>query len=305
MLIPVFRWDVRPLVQALVEQGRQAGKPFEVICLDDASGAPYTELNQSIAIWPEVQYEVLPANIGRAAIRNRLAERASFPWLLFMDCDSMPPEFNFVARYLAELPGDSVLCGGRLYQPTEPEDAAYRLHWRVGTAREVWDAQTRSKTPYDRFMTNNFLCPASLLPRLPFDERITQYGHEDTLWGQQLKANQIPILHIDNPLYHVGLETAPVFLQKTEAAIENLIQLQQLGILGHTRLSDAYHRIPSFIWKILGVSVSGFGLRRGNAMSARISGKLLGPTPRVWQLDLYKLMVYSAIRSDNLSRKHS
>ena len=48
------------------------------------------------------------------------------------------------------------------------------------------------------------------------------YGHEDTLFGYDLKKNNIKVLHIDNPLVHIGLESNSLFLLKTRESIRNL-----------------------------------------------------------------------------------
>ncbi|MBK9012976.1 MAG: hypothetical protein IPM82_02230 [Saprospiraceae bacterium] len=65
-------------------------------------------------------------------------------------------------------------------------------------------------------MTNNFLIPRQLFLEIQFDETLRQYGHEDTLFGMELARRQVPIVHIDNPLEHIGLEPVDVFLRKTE-----------------------------------------------------------------------------------------
>ena len=53
----------------------------------------------------------------------------------------------------------------------------------------------------------------------PFDETITHYGHEDTLFGLVLKKEGIKILHIDNPLMNCGLDTNLDVLLKTEVPL--------------------------------------------------------------------------------------
>src|SRR5690606_16653054 len=77
------------------------------------------------------------------------------------------------------------------------------------------------------FTTNNFLIPKKIFNSIKFDESLVKYGHEDTLFGYELSQQNIIIHHINNPLIHVGLESAAVFLQKTEEGIKNLIQIIQ------------------------------------------------------------------------------
>jgi hypothetical protein len=55
-----------------------------------------------------------------------------------------------------------------------------------------------------------------------FDERLVNYGHEDTLFGFQLKKNEIQISHISNPVLNGDIEDNDVFLTKTELGLYNL-----------------------------------------------------------------------------------
>ena len=49
--------------------------------------------------------------------------------------------------------------------------------------------------------------------------------------GYELSKRQIRVLHIDNPLEHIGLEPSPVFLGKTRQAVANLLYLYTTGII--------------------------------------------------------------------------
>ncbi|MEM9260646.1 MAG: hypothetical protein AAGA62_13425, partial [Bacteroidota bacterium] len=70
------------------------------------------------------------------------------------------------------------------------------------------------------------------------------YGHEDTLWGQQLAKAGVGILHIDNPVTHLGLETSGVFLEKQHRAIHNLRLLKKQTPHLRTRLIDLAEKYP-------------------------------------------------------------
>ncbi|MEZ4985408.1 MAG: hypothetical protein R2795_10285 [Saprospiraceae bacterium] len=103
---------------------------------DDASGAQWVNQHQMAIPVEGVTWSFLPQNIGRARIRNWLAERANYEYLLFLDCDSGIPDAHFIERYLLHLAPDTVICGGRTYLPTPPNDNTY-LHWYYGSQREV------------------------------------------------------------------------------------------------------------------------------------------------------------------------
>ena len=55
-----------------------------------------------------------------------------------------------------------------------------------------------------------------------FDETMSGYGHEDTLFGLELMEHGIVVKHIDNPLRHEVVATNDKFLKQTENAIDNL-----------------------------------------------------------------------------------
>lgn len=225
ILIPIYNFDVTELVSKLHTQGEKLAIDFEIICIDDASENTFNDVNKSIADYPRVNYHRLGSNIGRSSIRNLLAKKSRFPFLLFMDCDAAVPNDNFLSNYCEELNPAYILYGGRCYTPQKPLNSSLYLHWHYGTQREVKEASERNKQPYHSFMTNNFLIPAAIFKQIKFDESLLQYGHEDTLFGLELKKRKIPIKHLNNPLMHIGLENDVVFLKKTEQAIQNLIKL--------------------------------------------------------------------------------
>lgn len=240
ILIPIFQYDVRQLVERLHEQAQGGTVPWEIVCLDDGSDAFWRRRNQSIRRLPGVRYEEAAQNMGRSRVRNELAGMATHPFLQFMDCDSGVVRNDFLAKYVQHLAPDTVLCGGRVYAAARPADYHYALHWLYGTEREARSAGHRATKPHASFMTNNFVVPAAVLKTIPFDERLTQYGHEDTLFGQELERAGIPVRHLDNPLEHVGLETATEFLAKAEKAVYNLAFLRKQDTPIYTRLTDTY-----------------------------------------------------------------
>jgi len=62
-----------------------------------------------------------------------------------------------------------------------------------------------------------------------FNENLKGYGHEDTLFCVELKQNKIPILHIDNPIVHEGVEQNNTFVIKQLNAVSNLCYLINKG----------------------------------------------------------------------------
>lgn len=282
ILIPVYNFDINALVNTLHRQCQLAGIDFEILCLDDGSDIKFQNKNQKIQQLSQVVYQVLPKNVGRSAIRNQLGKMAQYEYLIFMDCDSQVNHSDYITRYLRHLHPQKLLYGGRSYSPQPPTQIDYYFHWFYGIHREQSSATVRAQSPWHAFMTNNFLIPKSIFLSILFDENLRQYGHEDTLFGMELKKRNIPIIHLDNPLEHIGLENTAVFLSKTQKAIENLLYLSKKNPLIETRLLQTFHQCQkwqlSIILKPLLKSLNPFFIKNFHSKS-----------PRLLWFDLYKL----------------
>ncbi|MDX2067969.1 MAG: glycosyltransferase [Haliscomenobacter sp.] len=286
ILLPIYNYNVTHLVTELRRQAEAEGVVYEICLLDDASSEEFQVSNRDLIRKTNIRYEELPQNIGRSAIRNRLVKMAKFDYLLFMDCDSGVLMPNYIRTYLEVLHPQRLLYGGRAYLPKPPSDPQYLLHWHYGRQREQKDFLERQKNPYHSFMTNNFLIPKSIFSSITFDESLRNYGHEDTLFGMELAKMNIEILHLNNPLLHLGLESASVFLAKTKMAVDNLAQLQQQGKRVETRLSQTYTQLIR--WKLLP------GVAWGLKMLRPFLLKHLQRPQKVdlRYLDLYKMDLY-------------
>jgi glycosyltransferase involved in cell wall biosynthesis len=284
--IPIYNYDVRGLVQDLHHQVEKAGYPFEILLMDDASEDPFREKNKLIN-WESVRYIQLTENIGRSKIRNRLAEEAKFPYLLFMDCDSAVSSHLYIENYTPFFEPEVICYGGRNYTNTEPQDSTY-LRWKYGIERECAPASERRKNPNAGFCTNNFLIHKSVFKKVRFNENLAGYGHEDTFFGLELLMQNIHIGHIDNPLIHLGLESASDFLEKTENGIINLFKMENLlrekypELLGHSRLMRSKLVLQKF-------HLLTFAAVLFNRLRRRMKKHLLGTKPSLKIFDLYRL----------------
>ncbi len=223
--IPVFNHDVSGLVEALHRQFSQLGIPEEIILIDDASGEKIREINRRIPDEIATLIE-LDRNTGRSRIRNRFAEQAKHPYLLFLDCDCEIPTERFLYEYLEAIrmhPG-RVICGGVMYDPVKPGRSRI-LHWKYGTKKESRSAGIRNSDPNRSFMSASFVIPRTLFEKIRFDERLTAYGHEDSLFGYRLSELGHTIFHMDNPVIHRGLENNRAFLDKTDEGLRNLVAI--------------------------------------------------------------------------------
>lgn len=276
VLIPIFNFDVRALVQELVDQAQHTAVPHEINCLDDGSDWAFRKVNKAVASLPHVHYKELSTNVGRSRIRNLLAEQAQFDSLLFLDCDGIPLQSDFMEAYLKHLPTRKVVVGGRKYQKETPPSSQI-LHWQVGKQREAkLDAG---------FQSNNFLIARSTFLSIKFDEQLKGYGHEDTLFGHELKSRDLQILHMNNPVMHLGLETSEVFLQKQEEAIHNLVCLKSTHPWITTRLTILADQIEHA--HLTKVFIALFA-----KINLALKKNLLSNKPRLISLDMYKIGLY-------------
>lgn len=227
ILIPVYNFDITRLVKDLNYQADNADINYEIVIIDDASEKEYKIKNRRLRDLKKVKYFEEAQNLGRSRIRNKLANIASFHYLLFVDCDSEIIKKNYIQNYIDLCNGDIVICGGRIYESHEPSDKKYYLRWLHGIKREQFSARLRNSEPNKSFMTNNFVISKPIFNKILFDETITNYGHEDTLFGYELKMNNIIIKHIDNPLVHIDLETNDEFIKKTREGIKNLKKIMK------------------------------------------------------------------------------
>ncbi|MEE0997685.1 MAG: glycosyltransferase family 2 protein [Paludibacteraceae bacterium] len=218
--IPVYNWDVTKLVTELHRQAENAQFNVEILVFDDKSEIEFRNINSSISSLESVVYKEFEENVGRSKIRNALVEAAKSQYVLLMDCDAEVTSCDFIEKY-AEAADFDVVVGGTAYH-TNPPEPQYILRWKYGTEREMRSAETRQKSPNSSFTPFNFMIRKEIFSILNFDENICGYGHEDTLFGWNLKQKSIEVKHIDNPLIHIGLDKTDVFLSKTEESVRNI-----------------------------------------------------------------------------------
>ena len=223
ILIPTYNYTVLPLVQEVSNQCVNEGILFEVIVLDDASTMPCSE-NIKINSLTNCTYTLLSKNIGRSAIRNLLARKASFNNLLFLDADVRLIKKSFIKNYVSfinDKPNYAVVYGGIVYQEQKPANKQL-LRWIYGNKREALTADKRNENKYISFLTLNFLIKKDVFNTTHFNEEIPNLRYEDLLFSYDLMNNNVDVQHIDNQVVHNGIETSDIFLKKTKDSLKGL-----------------------------------------------------------------------------------
>ena len=287
ILIPAYNFDVTNLVNTLHSQAMASKQEFEIIVLDDNSEEEFQKINRNADALSNVHYFELEKNIGRAAIRNRLADMAKFPYLLYMDCDAEILYNDFIENYAKLCQGEVIACGGWIYSPVGPKADKHKLRWKYGFKRESQDARERQRFPYGNFMTNNFLISKTIIQAHQFDETLKGYGHEDTLFAWALRKNNYEIKHIDNPMIHLGLETNKDFIKKSEHRLRNLLKvLEKINynkdLEKHSNIARHFNRLNR--WRLM----KPYSCIYSKTKTLMLSN-LLGKHPSLFVFDLYKL----------------
>lgn len=224
ILIPIYNFDITTLVDKLYTEASKLSKKFEILLIDDDSSKEFKEINSNISEKENVAIFFLEKNIGRAKIRNLLFEKAKYENCLILDCDVQIVKNNFIEEYFNNL-DNNVVVGGHIYSEDKPKNEKKRFHWLYGSNVEVQNIKARLKNPYSSFMTNSFAITKTIFNEIKFNEFISEYGHEDTLFGIALEKQKIEIKHILNPVIHIGLDDEISFYKKQENAIKNLAKL--------------------------------------------------------------------------------
>lgn len=291
ILIPTYNYNCLPLVQLLHQQVTQLCIPFEIICLDDCSDDVFIlETNNHINNLDNCLFTQNKTNLGRAANRNKLGNMARFEQLLFLDADTMPISEDFISKYLPYLGTEQkAIYGGIKYTSKKPNQNQL-LRWTYGTKRESVAVSKRKKNPYRSFLTLNFLIHKSILKKVPFNESIPNLRHEDSLFSFELQQHKILVEHIENPVYHLGLDDFTTAIRKEE---ESIVALKYL--IDHQLIDPNYIKISRVFTildklKLTGLFAFSYTLTKPFFIKNLSSNK-----PSLFLLDLYRLGFFCKI----------
>ena len=273
---------------------------YEILVADDGSTDEYTiEENRIINQLDNCRYIERETNVGRAAIRNFLAQQAKHPWLLFIDSNMDVILSEYLSNYLNQIKENNadfedsihikygVIYGG--YQIKRDDETKERLKNNLryifeSRCTQNGDYRERQANPYRDFHTSNFIVQRSIILKYPLDERFYHYGYEDVLWGKTLKDNHILIKHIDNPLEYDHFIGNMSFVSKTEESLRTLYQFRE-ELEGYSKIIDYVQRLKR--WHLSHLCQKLFPL-----FSLPIKARLTGNKPSILWFNIYKLLYY-------------
>ena len=282
VLIPTYNYDSFDLVKKIHTQLIKSNLKFEIICFDDASSYEFNIKNEQINTLDFCQFKLLNKNVGRSKIRNLLADDAKYEKLLFIDGDVIPKNSTFIKDYLNKKE-KQVFCGGVCYDVQKPKKTKL-LRWVYGKKREEIEALKRNANSYRYFFSSNFLIDKFIFNKIRFNEGIIDYGYEDLVFSNDLKNNGIDVEHINNPVYHLGLEKNTIFLNKTIQSVKNLLILSRKNLLkkDEVKLLSVFLKLKSIrLTPLLGLFFK--------ISKKIIEHNLFSKNPSLFLFDIYKL----------------
>jgi len=224
VLIPVYNYNVTDLVNEIHKQLVASNIDFEIICLDDKSKKDIIDSNLKIETLSNTNYRLSKRNNGIAVNRQMLVDQAIYDWIILIDADVELKNKWFITNYLEVLDkGYDFIFGGFDYKKTSPKKS-HLLRWKYGKKYEAILANSRNSNPYKVTIAANMLARKVHYMKLNLDSLGNNYAM-DYLFGALLKEHNEKVLHINNQVYHLGIEDSASYLRKKELAVETLLQL--------------------------------------------------------------------------------
>ena len=277
VLIPTYNSNCSDLVFSVHGMLKQMNIPYEIIVADDGStDEESVKSNRSIEKLENVKYIIRKENVGRACIRNFLAQQAQYKWLLFLDADVTIDRSRFIQKYLEQ--DFDVILGG-IIVVKRVKKLENNLRYIVESKyMESSTTAKRLRKQAKEFHTANFLVRKDIILKVPFNENFKHYGYEDVLFGKELNANGYHIHHINNPVTLIDFEENERFVEKTEESLRTLHEFKNelkgySALLKYTWLKPVLKPLYHIIGK-------------------PIRNNLAGNNPKVSLFNIYKLLYY-------------
>ncbi len=283
ILIPIYNYNVLPLVNQLSEQCILSGINFEILCQDDASNSIFNVENEKINNIANCSFVALEKNVAHRANRNLLAKKAKYENLLFLDGDSNIINSNYINNYCEYLGDYDAIYGGRVH-PKECPSENQKLRWLYGIKVEDKKAIDRNKSIYASLLFNNTVITKALFNKTGFDAEMKLYGHDDTQLSYKFKTQNATVLHIDNPIEHADIDNNELFYNKTKESVKNvkiMHDTQQLDY-NYLKILKLYHFLKSsFLYVPIGILYSAF--------SGVLKNKLIGNKPSILAFNIFRV----------------
>ncbi|WP_452219839.1 glycosyltransferase family 2 protein [Lacinutrix salivirga] len=293
ILIPTYNYDVSPLVAQLHKQLSTNAIVFEILIFEDGS----KKFINAVSGFSSTKLIINKENLGRVKARQQLATLARYDWLLFLDADVLPQSNEFISNYLKSkiLHFDAVF-GGFAYYESAPKKE-FMLRWKYGKTKEQVPAAVRNKTPYKVIISANYLIKKDVFNTINQQIEDTKGYGFDTYFGALLQQNKVKVLHIDNTVYHLGIEKSEVYLKKKEMAALTLLHFYNSKSYNENNSND----LLKFFLKIKRLRLVWFFSLAHTVLGAVIKRQLMSKNPSINLLQLYKISFMCSAYKKNLN----
>ena len=142
----------------------------------------------------------------------------------------------------------------------------------------------RNENVYLSFLTLNFIIRKTIFDSVSFNEDIPNLRNEDTLFSFNLKQAKIALSHIENPVYHLGLEDSNIFLKKSIESQDAMNQFLDEGLI-----DIKYTLITKTIYRLKKIKLDRLFSMTYPFTEKLFVTNLLSSKPSLFIFDLYKL----------------
>jgi len=292
ILIPVYNTSVFELVSTISKLAEALTIAYEIIVIDDASTASETlDANEFLYELKNCSYIKSKSNKGRTATSELLATTATYEFLLFLDADVLPASPQFLKNIINNHKQASVIFGGIQYEKIPPEPKKM-LRYIYGIKREDRSLETRRKQPHLSITPAALFIKKDLYLSLEIPVH-NSYGL-DILLTYRLKQKEVPILHIENPVIHLGIEDSEAYLQKTYEGLQTLANLEEQNLI-----SETYRPIQRIARRMQKSGLSRGYLKLFERVLKKAEKNLCSPRPSLKLFDSYRLYYFLKIKQDN------
>lgn len=283
ILIPTYNYNITNLLLEVHKQVTGTNIKFEIICFDDCSEMFLNENIRTINSLDKTKIIISEKNLGRIHSRQVLADNAVYSWLLFLDADVIPKSEKFIKQYINKTESIyEVIYGGFAYSDLMPTNNSI-LRWKFGREYEEIDAIKRNLKPYQVIISANFFIKKNVFNKINSKINRKSYGL-DNYFAALLKQNKINVLHVNNEVYHLGLEDSLTYLKKVEGFIITL-----LWLYNENKMFEHNNKLLNVFVVFKRFKINYLVNLFYKMFNSTIKKNLLGNNPNMLLLQIYKL----------------
>jgi len=240
ILIPTYDYNIVPLVEEILSQCTEVNIKFEILAYDDGSKSQLNSNNNQVNSLRNCVFKELPKNVGLSENRNLLIKSSKYDHIILLDADSVIYDEQFITRYLEAFEQNPDIIYGGLSHPNKVQKTQI-LRWKYGKQREEIPVEVRIHKPYKYMRSNNTAFHRRIFEFMNFDNTLTKYGHEDSLFAYNASMNKLKVMHIHNPVIHGDIDNNSTFLNKTKSSIENLNYIHKKQLIDKNFIPFIYY----------------------------------------------------------------